>query len=148
VGYWDLVDNPTGESYISLIDLLCAHSDTFYFVTRKELDYDVKIIQQFQPYIIEQYKTKEWASTRTSGPAATVYKIEVCSQTCQLLKKLANSLYDWISPGLPEDLTFIKNNFVWFVSCSHEEFAYFNIRSTYYENIITESTKLNIIKID
>lgn len=146
--YWDLVNNPTGKSYTSLIDLLCAHSDTFYFVTRKELDYDAKVIEQFQPFIIEQYKTNEWASTKTSGPAATVYKISVCSQTCQLLKKLANSLYDWVAPHLPEDLTFIKNDFVWFFSCSHEEFAHFQIRSPYYEKIITQSDELNINKLD
>lgn len=146
--YWDLVDNPTGKSYALLIDLLCAHSDTFYFVTRKEFDYDAKVIEQFQPFIFEQYKTNEWASTKTFGPAATVYKIEVCPQTCQLLKKLANSLYDWLAPDLPEDLTFIKNNFVWFFSCSHEEFAHFQVRSSYYEKLITETANLNIKKLD
>lgn len=146
--YWDLIDNPRGESYMSLIDLLCVHSDTFYFVTRKELDYDMEIIEQFQPYVIEQYKTKEWASTRTSGPAATVYKIEVCPQARRLLKKFANSLYDWVAPKLPEDLTFIKNNFVWFFSSSHEEFAHFHIRSPYYEKVITEATELHIKKLD
>lgn len=148
VEYWDLVDNPTGKAYKGLIDLLCAHSDTFYFVTRKELNYDMEIIDQFQPYMIEQYKTKEWASTKTSGPAATVYKIEVCPQTCRLLKKLANSLYDWVAPKLPEDLTFLKNNFVWFFACSHEEFAHFRIRSPYYDKILAETTELNIRKLD
>ena len=35
--YWELIENPTGETYRDLIKLLCDYSDTFYFITRKEL---------------------------------------------------------------------------------------------------------------
>lgn len=145
--YWDLVENPTGEIYEKFIKLLCSHSDKFYFVTRKELDYDKDIIAKFSPYVLNQYKTKEWASTKISGPAATIYEIEVNEKTCLLLQRLANSLYDWLSPRLPEDLTFIKNNFVWFYSCSHEEFAHFCIRSSHYRDLITGFKEINIERL-
>ncbi|MFB7304458.1 hypothetical protein [Heyndrickxia sporothermodurans] len=56
--YWEIVENPAGETYQQLIKVLCDHSDKFYFVTRKELKYDPEILTQFEPYILETYKTK------------------------------------------------------------------------------------------
>lgn len=78
-------------------------------MTRKELKYNQEILVQFKPYTIESYKTKEWANTITKGPAATVYVIESNTETCKLLQQSANTLYDWVAPSLPEDLTFITS---------------------------------------
>ncbi|WP_062353487.1 hypothetical protein [Bacillus kwashiorkori] len=144
---WELKENPTGETYRQLIKILCDHSDKFYFITRKELNYNKNIIQLFVPYILEVFQTKEWANTKTLGPPANVYMVSANEATCQLLQQLANTLYDWVSPHLPEDLTFIKNNFPWFTSTTHEQFAQFSIRSQYYKNIICEQSNLKIERI-
>lgn len=144
VEYWELTENPSGEMYKKLIEVLCKHSDTFYFVTRKELKYNQEIITQFEPYFIETYKTKKWAGTETKTAAATVFVIESNEETYKLLVKYASSLYDWVAPELPEDLTFIKNNFTWFSCTTHEEFAGFSIRSDYYKNLMCEIPGLKI----
>lgn len=136
VEYWGLAENPKGEIYKSLIKLLCDNSDMFYFVTRKELKYNREIMAQFEPYMIETYQTRKWAGTETTGPAATVFVIESHEETYKLLVTYANSLYDWVAPELPEDLTFLKNDFVWFSCTTHEEYASFSIRSDYYKNLI------------
>ena len=115
--YWELIENPTGETYCHLIKLLCDYSDTFYFVTRKELKYNQEILAKFEPYTIETYKTKEWANTKTKGPLQRCMSCEANHDTCRLLQQSAKSLYDWVAPNLPEDLTFMKNNFAWF-SCT------------------------------
>lgn len=133
---WYLTENPKGEVYRNLIRVLCDYSDKFYFVTRKELRYDKKTFKMFKPFMIKKYKTKEWAGTITLGPRATVYEIEANDETYSLLIELANSLYDWVAPHLPEDLTFIKNGFEWFYSTTHEEYACFNFRSEYYKDLI------------
>ncbi|MBS4220024.1 hypothetical protein KHA96_17060 [Bacillus sp. FJAT-49711] len=146
--YWDLVENPEGETYRQLIKVLVEHSDKFYFVTRKELKYNQDILAQFKPYILETYKTKKWANTITKGPAATVYVMETNRDTCKLLQQSANSLYDWVAPNLPEDLTFLKNNFAWFSCTSHEEFGGFSIRSEYYKKLLDKITGLKIEKVD
>lgn len=103
-----MIENPSGEVYKNLIDVLCTYSDTFYFITRKELRYNPLILEQFEPYSIETYKTKEWANTLTAGPPATVYLIQSNPETCKILQQSANSLYEWVAPNLPENLTFIK----------------------------------------
>lgn len=143
--YWDLIENPRGEIYKNLVKVLCHHSDKFYFITRKELEYNQDIITQFAPYCIETYKTKKWAGTETKGPAATVYIMESNEATYDLLVQNASSLYDWVAPELPEDLTFIKNNFTWFTCTSHEEYASFSIRSNYYKKLIL---KINGLKLE
>src|SRR5690606_17037426 len=134
--------------YRRLIKVLCDHSDKFYFVTRKELKYNLDILTQFRPYILETYKTKKWANTITKGPAATVYVIEANPDTCELLQKSASSLYDWVAPNLPEDLTFLKNNFEWFSCTTHEEFGGFSIRSEYYRKLLDRITGLKLEKVE
>ncbi|MEK3889876.1 hypothetical protein [Bacillus sp. FSL K6-3431] len=146
--YWDLVENPTGETYRQLIKILCNYSDMFYFVTRKELRYDQEILAKFEPYTIETYQTKKWANTETEGPAATVYVIEANLNTCRLLQQSAKTLYDWVAPKLPEDLTFMKNNFAWFSCTTHEEFGGFSIRSEYYRSLLEQVPSLKIAKVE
>ncbi|MEN2768667.1 hypothetical protein [Ornithinibacillus xuwenensis] len=146
--YWTLLENPTGSTYRNLMQVLCEHSEVFYFITRKELTYDWNTMKQFTPYIMETYKTKKWANTITKGPAATVYVVEANVETCSLLQHVAHSLYDWVAPNLPEDLTFMKNKFEWFSCTTHEEFGGFTIRSDYYRNILGQINGLKVIKED
>lgn len=143
---WFLTVHPEGDVYRKLIRTLIDYSDKFYFVTRKELKYDKKIIKQFEPYIINKYKTKVWAGTITLGPAATVYEIKANEETYLLLSDLANSLYEWVAPNLPEDLTFMKNDFTWFFTTTHEEFAAFQFRSEYYKNLVFQIEGLSLEK--
>ena len=146
--YWELIENPKDETYQDLIKLLCDYSDTFYFVSRKELKYNQEILAMFEPFVIETYQTKKWSSTETKGPAATVHVIEASHVTCRLLQQLANSLYDWVAPSLPEDLTFKKNDFAWFSCSTHEEFGGFSIRSDYYRKLLGQVPGLKIAKVD
>ncbi|WP_141431099.1 hypothetical protein [Bacillus sp. 03113] len=146
--YWDLIENPADETYQQLINILCDNSDKFYFVTRKELEYDQEILLKFKPYIIETYKTRKWANTITKGPAATVYVIEANRNTRKLLQQSAKTLYDWVAPNLPEDLTFIKNNFAWFSCTTHEEFGGFSIRSEHYKKLISQIHGLKVQKVE
>lgn len=148
IEYWDLTTNPTDETYHALIKVLCDHSDTFYFITRKKLSYDQDVLAEFDPHIIETYQTKEWANTITMGLPATVYLMKANEQTCKLLQLHATGLYDWVAPKLPEDLTFIKNSFTWFSSTTHEKIGGFSIRSDYYRKLIHTVPGLKVQRIE
>lgn len=145
---YDILENPRGETYKTLIQILCHHSDYFYFVTRKELTYDKDVLQKFLPFVLKTYKTNEWESTITKGPAATIYEVEINPQTIQLLTDCAESLYEWISPQLPEDLTFVKNKYAWFYSCSHEKFAVLRARNPYYQQLIEKIDGMTIERVE
>ncbi|MBU3144945.1 hypothetical protein [Clostridium sp. CF012] len=42
----------------------------------------------------------------------------------EIIKKVSNSLHDWVHPDLPEDLSFIKHNKDWLTNTSHEQESY------------------------
>lgn len=126
--YWHLVENPTGKTYEQLIQVLCEYADTFYFITRKELQYDEQVLAQFRPYVIQTYQSKSWAGTVTQGPPATIYIMKANENTCKLLQQLSNSLFDWVSPRLPEDLTFLKDGRDVFSSTTHEKMGCFELK--------------------
>lgn len=142
--HWDLIENPKNDTYKNLIKVLIENSDKFYFITRKELKYNQEVIAHFEPWVTETYKAKEWASTKTTGPAATVYLMESNEKTCDLLMEYATSLYDWVAPDLPEDLTFLKNDFAWFSCTTHEGFGGFSIRSDYYRQLLYKIPNLKV----
>lgn len=146
--HWDLVENPAGQTYQQLMKVLCDHSDTFYFVTRKELKYNQKLLDQYKPYVITTYKTKKWAGTITKGPAATVHVMKANQDTCRLLQQSATSLYDWIAPDLPEDVTFMKNDFAWFSCTTHEKAGGFSIRSEHDRKVLEQIQGLKIERME
>lgn len=148
VNYYDVTENPTGTTYNALIQTLCDHSDSFYFITRAEFKYDEAVLAQFAPHVLHTYKTQKWETTTITGKAATAYVIEANADTCALLQQHASSLYDWVAPKLPEDLTFTKNDFHWFTCCTHEKFAMFSIRSAHYEQIMLNVDGLSVEKRD
>lgn len=147
--YWQLQANPSGETYKKLIRLLCDQSDHFYFVVRKELKTEEQlapILQLFQPYLIDTYRTKQWAGTRTKGPAAAVYVMQANKHTRKLLQELADSLYSWIAPELPEDLTFFKGNREWFSCTTHEKYGGFSLHSLEEQRAVLAIPGLNVAK--
>ncbi|MDW0111559.1 hypothetical protein QT711_00080 [Sporosarcina saromensis] len=146
--YWELIENPKDETYRQLMKVLTRNSDKFYFITRRELNYNQEILAHFAPFTLETYKTKKWANTITKGPAATVYVIESNEETYKLLTTFANTLYDWVAPNLPEDITFMKNNFAWFSCTTHEAFGGFTFRSDYYKNLLCEIPGLKVQQIE
>lgn len=141
--YWHLVENPTGKTYEQLIQVLCEHSDSFYFITRKELCYKAQILEQFHPYVIDIYESKQWAGTVTEGPAATIYVMEANKETCKLLQQLSISLFDWVAPHLPEDLTFLKDDEVLFSSTTHEKMGCFELNEQH-EQLIDQIEGLKL----
>jgi hypothetical protein len=50
-----------------------------------------------------------------------VYYYRVNEDSKRLIKEAANSLYSWIPPDLPDDLTFYKQGKPWLTNTAHEE---------------------------
>ena len=55
---------------------------------------------------------------------ATVYYYNTDEHAMETIKKVSNSLQDWVHPDLPEDLSFIKHNKNWLTNTSHEHESY------------------------
>ncbi|MBM7836993.1 hypothetical protein JOC54_000224 [Alkalihalobacillus xiaoxiensis] len=130
---FDIVQEPKGEIYSELLDVLFEVSDRFELILRndmlgknkkKAIDSYELILAKLAPYLIEMNEKSEWASNRLVGGAtAFVYEYKATEEAKLVIKQLSDSLYQWIMPKLPEDLSFYKNGRVVIAVSSHEEFA-------------------------
>jgi hypothetical protein len=119
-----------GENYRSLIELASKKCDKFAFVQRRDMmvdeivamKYHNKLVKDIKSSFIERKEQSEWAVTELLEATAYVYYYELNEQTKHFLQTISNSLFDWISPYLPEDLAFYSGDDVWLAGCSHEEF--------------------------
>lgn len=66
---------------------------------------------------------------------ATVYYYNTDEHAIEIVRKVSNSLHDWVHPDLPEDLSFIKHNKDWLTNTLHEHESYI---------LTDDSKKLNI----
>ncbi len=130
-----ILKNLEGEDYHQLLDLAFDVCDCFYFVVRKEtLGFDIEnyeeelledkgleLIDELEPYLIEIKEQTEWPlTTLLSAFPASIYYYKAGLESKKIMKKLSHSNKEWMQPQLPEDLGFLKNNEVWFASCTHE----------------------------
>ena len=122
--------NVKGKQYKQLIDLLSRRCNRFAFVEDKRLmefekerlAYMDNLIMDIEEHLIERRIQKEWETTRLSKDTAYVYYFKMNNATRQFLKDQCHSLFDWISPELPEDLMFYHNDKCILAVCSHERY--------------------------
>lgn len=123
-----IIKNPKKEVYRDLIDLACEVCDEFHIVLRKDmgsLEEYKNVLKKLEDSFIEMKEQSEWASTILGdNQTAYVYYYRANSHSNQVLKECSKSLYDWVQPNLPEDLSFFKNGKEWLVTISHEKESY------------------------
>jgi hypothetical protein len=137
-----ITENVKGKRYKQLIDMLSNHCDRFAFVERRQmmeneeerLAYIDNLINDIKEYLIERKIQRKWETTELGGGTAYVFYFQLNNATTKFLKKRCNSLFDWISPELPEDLMFYQNDKCLLAGCSHEGF--FMVEETTWDNFL------------
>ncbi|MBM4764393.1 stage III sporulation protein AH [Bacillus sp. B15-48] len=125
-----ITENVKGKRYKQLIDILSKHCNRFAFVENRQmmeieeerLAYIDNLIVDIKVHLIERKIQRKWETTKLSGDTAYVFYFQLNNATRQFLKEYSNSLFDWISPELPEDLMFYQNDKCILAGCSHEGF--------------------------
>ncbi len=118
----------TGKDYRFLIEAAAKECNRFAIVERRDMMADealvmknfYKLVEDIQDSFIEMKEQSEWETTKLLDSTAYVFYYELNKKTMQFLQKKSNSLFGWISPYLPVDLMFYKDNQIWLASCSHE----------------------------
>ncbi|KYH32051.1 hypothetical protein CLTEP_22960 [Clostridium tepidiprofundi DSM 19306] len=135
--------NPEGNTYYNLLDIAFDTCDTFIFVIRKDMDSNdsiFNIIDMLKESLIEMKEESKWPGTKLLEDTAYVYYYKADDNAKKIIKDISNSLYEWVQPNFPEDLSFIKDEKNWLINMAHEKQAY----------IITEDldlvTKIKSIK--
>lgn len=125
-------EDPKDRVYLELIDLAFEICDEFHLVVRKNMGSKKKIepiLKRLEPSLSVMKEESEWTGTRLLNGTAEVYYYHTDENAKGIIKEVANSLYSWIQPELPEDLSFIKKGRAWLVTVSHEEESYITIDS-------------------
>ena len=166
-----IISEPHGNIYKSLIDYAGQHCSTFSLVWHVNMKMDDsvhKIHHELIDFIESENEiASEWqAMDDVSVQNPIVRKFVVNSKSLEVLinaprifacperenkvswridKNRKPGLYSWISPALPEDLTFYTSaGEKWMMSISHEEEAYFNASIVYPDEITQNIPGLNI----
>ncbi|MFZ0446516.1 MAG: stage III sporulation protein AH [Bacillus sp. (in: firmicutes)] len=116
------------KDYRLLIEVAAQKCNRFAFVKNRQLMADeklamanfYKLVEDIQDSFISMKEQSEWETTILLESTAYVFYYELNEKTKEFLQTKSNSLFGWISPYLPEDLMLYKDDQVWVVSCSHE----------------------------
>ena len=123
-----LTKNHRKKVYIDLISLTFETCDTFHLVIRKDMGLSDRLknfLKQLDSSLIEVKEESEWASNiLADGETAWVYYYHTDSSAKDIILAATVSLYDWVYPQLPEDLSFFKNGKEWLATNSHEQECY------------------------
>jgi hypothetical protein len=120
--------NPTKDRYRALLDLAFAHSDCFQLVLRKDMGVSINyyddLLRDLDIFLIEKKELSEWASQKLGdNNTAFVFFYKSRIEAKDILLNISDSLFEWVHPKLPEDLSFINNGSVWLSTCSHENYS-------------------------
>lgn len=125
-----IMENVKGKRYKRLIDLLSRHSNRFAFVENRQMMVNEEerltfidcLIADINEHLIERKVQQEWETTKLVEDTAYVFYFRLNNATKLFLKEQSDSIFDWISPELPEDLMFFQNGTCIFAACSHERY--------------------------
>ena len=79
----------------------------------------------------------DWPGTKLNGETARVYHFSFNEEVCRVLSEVADGLFDWVQPGLPEDPCFLsRNDEPWLVTIAHERDAYFELAPDEHDQLL------------
>lgn len=126
----DLVNEPRGADYRSLLQFLRARATTFSLVWRSDGEYErsADIVRaRLAPELVRTEGTAEWPGTVYAGGLATVCHYRATAAAIAVLAE-AGALYAWRPTARPEDLAFYDTaGQVLFGSIAHEGDSWFEL---------------------
>jgi hypothetical protein len=148
---YTLLSDVEGQVYVRLLDHSLDCCDSFILVTRHSIVASASamaVLDRLEPYLVCAEESSEWPGTQLLGSTARVYRYKLTSDTIFILGEVAERLFDWQQPELPEDLCLIRpDGNPWLVTIAHEEDAYLNL-SNDERAALTESIPILSLQLD
>jgi hypothetical protein len=121
------------EQYSRLLDLAAHFGGSFVVVSRAALSTEGdRLLRSLGPFAVYVKRGPAWPGTRLLGGAmAGIYKFSSTEESLNVLRRAGRSVWDWLGPQYPEDLSFLRpSGTPWFVSITHEHDAFFKLVET------------------
>ena len=104
------------------------------------------VVTRLAPYSIGARASLEWPGTRLFGSPAQVYEYRFIQEVSDILGDLANGLYDWCAPTLPEDLFLTRDDgSEWLATIAHEKDSYLKLTVEEYQGLVLEIPEVEAI---
>ncbi len=122
---------PRGDLYRAVIDLGSLHCPTALLAVRDAGTLSAagqQALESLTAFLIDAQEATSWPGTILHSGKAVIYRYRTTPELTVSFKRLAEGLYSWQHPDLPEDLCFLRSDGTpWLASVAHEGDAYLEI---------------------
>lgn len=127
---YDLLDEPTGQTYSRLLQTAGQVCSEFHLVLKPSpasLGVD-SVLARLRPYLLRQVEASEWPGNQAVGWTAQIYRYRLTLESREVLEHSAPGLYAWVQRSLPEDPAFFRaDGSLWLATITHERDAFFEL---------------------
>jgi len=139
----NLISDISNVQFKYLLKGLIQYSNCFQFIIR---EYNEKsgsvnrLLEKLAPFKQIEEEVREWPGTKLLGKSkATLFRYTLNDKSLAILIDINKGLYDWISPDLPEDLSFFdEGGGILFASITHESDAFVESKELYMRALFDE----------
>src|SRR5437764_14886134 len=110
---YNLIDKVDGEDYVRLLHYALSCCESFSLVIRHTMDVSASaqtVLNRLEPFLIRREESGEWPGTRLLDGTAQVNTFKLSPPTASVLAEVADGLFSWCQPELPEDLCLIRKD--------------------------------------
>lgn len=87
-----------------------------------------KPVEALHPMLLDESEVSEWPGTKRMSGRALLRRYKFTPETVGVVAQLAQSLFDWQFPALPEDVHLLRaDGTVWLASIAHERDAWLEL---------------------
>jgi hypothetical protein len=125
---------PRDDLYGRLLEAALTQAKTLGLIVQKRRTYPssaIEVLDRLSPYLIEKRNVTEWPGTRlVPGYVEELRIYRYDSAVKHFLEFVADGLFDWQNPDLPDDLHFLRSDeSTWLGSIAHESDAWLELTS-------------------
>jgi hypothetical protein len=128
---YTIVKEPRGVLYGALLDHALGACTKALLVLREDLGLEEqgrRCLEALGPFVTAVEDKSSWPGTELSGHTAKVYSFRYDRASAEILPSFSEGLYDWVQPGLPEDLCLLREDGQpWLVTIAHESDAFLRL---------------------
>lgn len=147
-----IVEEPRDSTYRELLSWLESRAASILLVVRDSAGLTADghaVLARLQPFLKSRERRKEWPGTRLLAATATVYQYELSDVISTVLSEVADSLYSWQQPNLPEDLCFLAaDGRILLATIAHEGDAYLDLTSLELASLRAHAPQLAVSRAD
>lgn len=102
--------------YRELVFWFCSHGHHFSLSCRDGIDWSLRayqVLEELEPFLLAKEQRSWWPGVQLRNTCATIYFYRCEEGAADVLTKHASSFDEWTPVGLPEDLSFYRENDYW-----------------------------------